>query len=61
MVESSDVAGEAVTATKPLSATGRTNFAIGSAPSRFYRLSATEGDAPLGGGQQSVRPVRDAD
>ena len=45
VVESSDVAGETVTATKPLDATGRTEFATGSAASRFYRLSATPGDA----------------
>ncbi len=42
VVESSDVAGAAVTATKPLDATGRAEFPMGSAASRFYRLSATE-------------------
>ena len=45
VVESSDVAGKTVTETKPLNSKGRTNFAIGSAPSRFYRLSATTEDA----------------
>ena len=51
VVESSDVAGAAVTARKPLDATGRTVFAMGNAASRFYRLSVTEGDAEpaLGG------------
>ena len=44
VVESSDVAGKAVTETKPLNSKGRTNFAVGSAPSRFYRLSATPGN-----------------
>ena len=49
VVESSDVAGAAVTRRKPLDATGRTEFSMGSAASRFYRLSATEGDAsPVG-------------
>ena len=51
VVESSDVAGAAVTRRKPLDATGRTLFPMGSAASRFYRLSATEGDASLGGVQ----------
>jgi uncharacterized protein (TIGR02145 family) len=51
VVESSDVAGATVTARKPLDATGRTEFAMGSAASRFYRLSATEGDANFGGVQ----------
>ena len=53
VVESSDVAGAAVTRRKPLDATGRTEFAMGNAASRFYRLSATEGDAePDPGGVQ---------
>ncbi|MBQ6923221.1 MAG: hypothetical protein IJQ73_01135, partial [Kiritimatiellae bacterium] len=53
VVESSDVAGAAVTRRKPLDATGRTVFPMGSAASRFYRLSATEGDAePDPGGVQ---------
>ena len=53
VVESSDVAGAAVTRRKPLDATGRTEFSMGSAASRFYRLSATDGDAEpdLGGVQ----------
>lgn len=53
VVESSDVAGAAVTRRKPLDATGRTEFPMGSAASRFYRLSATDGDAEpdLGGVQ----------
>ena len=51
VVESSDVAGATVTRRKPLDATGRTVFPMGSAASRFYRLSATEGDASLGGVQ----------
>ena len=51
VVESSDVAGAAVTRRKPLDATGRTVFPMGSAASRFYRLSATEGDVSLGGVQ----------
>ena len=51
VVESSDVAGAAVTRRKPLDATGRTVFPMGSVASRFYRLSATEGDASLGGVQ----------
>ncbi len=51
VVESSDVAGATVTATKPLNATGRAKFPMGSAASRFYRLSATEGDPELGGVQ----------
>ena len=53
VVESSDVAGAAVTRRKPLDATGRTEFPMGDAASRFYRLSATEGDAEpdLGGVQ----------
>lgn len=41
VVESSDVAGASVTATVPLDATGRTEFPLGTDPSRFYRLSAT--------------------
>ena len=41
VVESSDVAGATVTARKLLDATGRAVFAMESAPSRFYRLSAT--------------------
>ncbi len=41
VVESSDAAGAAVTAWKPLDATGRTEFPMGSAALRFYRLSAT--------------------
>ena len=53
VVESSDVAGAAVTRRKPLDATGRTVFPMGSAASRFYRLSAAEGDAePDPGGVQ---------
>ena len=51
VVESSDVAGATVTATKPLNATGRAKFPMGSAASRFYRLSVTEGDPELGGVQ----------
>ena len=53
VVESSDVAGAAVTRRKTLDATGRTEFPMGSAASRFYRLSATDGDAEpdLGGVQ----------
>ena len=51
VVESSDVAGATVTRRKPLDATGRTEFPMESALSRFYRLSATEGDASLGGVQ----------
>ena len=51
VVESSDVAGAAVTARKSLDATGRTVFPMGSSASRFYRLSVTEGDASLGGVQ----------
>ena len=51
VVESSDVAGAAVTRRKPLDATGRTVFPMGNAASRFYRLSATEGDVSLGGVQ----------
>ena len=53
VVESSDVAGATVTRRKPLDAMGRTEFPMGSAASRFYRLSATEGDAEpdLGGVQ----------
>ena len=51
VVESSDVAGAAVTRRKPLDATGRTEFPMGDAASRFYRLSATEGDVSLGGVQ----------
>ena len=52
VVESSDVSGAAVTARKPLDATGRTVFAMGSAAAlRFYRLSATPGNAHLGGVQ----------
>ena len=53
VVESSDVAGAAVTRRKPLDATGRTEFSMGGAASRFYRLSATDGDAEpdLGGVQ----------
>ena len=51
VVESSDVAGAAVTATKPLDATGRAEFPMGSAASRFYHLSATEGDPDFGGVQ----------
>ena len=51
VVESSDVAGATVTRRKPLDATGRTVFPMGSAASRFYRLSATEGDASPGGVQ----------
>jgi hypothetical protein len=42
VVESSDVAGATATATRPLDATGRTEFAQGAAPSRFYRLAASE-------------------
>ena len=41
VVESSDVAGANVTATKPLDAAGTNTFTIGNATSRFYRLSAT--------------------
>ena len=41
VVESSDVAGETVTATKAVDATGSTEFTKGDAASRFYRLSAT--------------------
>ena len=50
-MESGDVAGAVVTRRKPLDATGRTVFAMGSADSRFYRLSVTEGGAEpdLGG------------
>jgi hypothetical protein len=44
VVESSDLAGKTVTETKPLNSNGRTNFAFGSASSRFYRLSATPSD-----------------
>ena len=51
VVESGDVAGAAVTARKPLDATGRTVFPMGSAISRFYRLSATEGAPDIGGVQ----------
>ena len=51
VVESSDVAGATVTATKPLDPTGRAEFAMGTAASRFYRLSAKEGDANVGGVQ----------
>ena len=51
VVESSDVAGATVTRRKPLDATGRTVFPMGSAASRFYRLSATEGEASPGGVQ----------
>ena len=51
VVESGDVAGAAVTARKPLDATGRTVFPMGSATSRFYRLSATEGAPDIGGVQ----------
>ena len=51
VVESGDVAGAAVTRRKPLDATGRTVFPMGSAASRFYRLSATEGEASPGGVQ----------
>ena len=51
VVESGDVAGAAVTRRKPLDATGRTEFPMGSAASRFYRLSATEGYVSLGGVQ----------
>ena len=51
VVESCDVAGATVTRRKPLDATGRTVFPMGNAASRFYRLSATEGDANLGGVQ----------
>ena len=51
VVESSDVVGATVTRRKPLDATGRTVFPMGSAASRFYRLSATEGDVSLGGVQ----------
>ena len=65
VVESSDVVGSAVTRRKTLDATGRTEFAMGSAASsRFYRLSVTEGDAePAPGGVQLWEngPVRDAD
>ena len=54
VVESSDVAGATVTRRKRLNTTGRTVFPMGSAAaSRFYRLSATEGDAePDPGGVQ---------
>ena len=53
VVESCDVAGATVTRRKPLDATGRTEFPMGSAASRFYRLSAAEGDAePDPGGVQ---------
>ena len=41
VVESSDVAGETMTATKAVDATGKTEFTKGAAASRFYRLSAT--------------------
>jgi hypothetical protein len=41
VVESSDVAGASVSATKPLDATGTNTFTVGTATSRFYRLSAT--------------------
>ena len=51
VVESCDVAGATVTRRKPLDATGRTEFPMGNAASRFYRLSATEGDANFGGVQ----------
>ena len=51
VVESSDVAGATVTRRMPLDATGRTVFPMGSAASRFYRLSATEGEASPGGVQ----------
>ena len=44
VVESSDVAGATVMRRRPLDATGRTEFASGSAASRFYRLSAKEGE-----------------
>jgi len=44
VVESNDLAGKTVTETKPLNSNGRTNFAFGSASSRFYRLSATPRD-----------------
>ena len=40
VVESSDVAGAAVTRRKPLDAAGRTVFTMENAASRFYRLSA---------------------
>ena len=51
VVESSDVVGATVTRRKPLDATGRTVFPMGSAASRFYRLSVTEGDVSPGGVQ----------
>ena len=51
VVESGDVAGAKVTRRKPLDATGRTEFPMRNALPRFYRLSATEGDASLGGVQ----------
>ena len=51
VVESDDVAGAAVTRRKPLDSKGRTEFPMGSAASRFYRLSATEGDVSPGGVQ----------
>lgn len=41
VVESSDVAGKTVTATKAVDASGITEFAKDAAASRFYRLSAT--------------------
>ncbi len=41
VVESSNVAGTNVTSTKPLDATGTNTFTVGTATSRFYRLSAT--------------------
>ncbi len=44
VVESGGIAGATVTRRGPLDATGRTVFAMGNADSRFYRLSAMEGE-----------------
>ena len=44
VVESSDVAGETVTATKAVDASGSTEFTKSAEAPRFYRLKAVEAE-----------------